>query len=239
MEADEVYSELNEKLSGIGDKLSEFQGTIDSLQSSISEQKSLLDKTRSDIDQINSALNSMKSDVSSAKQDNSQQTGLFDLQKKIEDANAAAEKRYADQQGLIYKLSAQAEDAAKMLVNFPDTAKAIANKAWEDGKKEILNGWEDSKKQLLGAWEDSKKDILNSVSSLTTPLIKDAINDARNSIKSEIKDELKSLILDDVKDVQTEAKSDQPAPLSDSDLEAKIRTIASQVAAEKQAATAS
>ena len=50
-----------------------------------------------------------------------------------------------------------------MLINFPDTAKAIANKAWEDGKKEILN-----------IWESSKNDILNSVSSISTGLIKEA-----------------------------------------------------------------
>lgn len=219
MEADEVYSELGDKISALGDKLGEFQGTIDSLQSSITEQKSALDKMQSDIEQINGALNDLKSGASSAKDDNSQQTlGLDDLRKKIEDANAAAEKRYADQQGLIGKLAAQAEDAAKMLVNFPDTAKAIANKAWEDGKKEILS-----------TWEDSKKDILNSVSNITTGLIKDA----KSGIKDEIKDELKSLILDDVKDVEADAKSSQPAPLSDADLEEKIRTIVKEVAAEK------
>ena len=217
MEADEVYSELGDKISGLTDKLSEFQSTIDSLQSSIRDQKTAIDKTQSDIDQINNTLNAMKSDAGNSKQDSAKQTqSLFDLQKKIEDANAAAEKKWADQQGVIYKLSAQAEDAAKMLVNFPDTAKAIANKAWEDGKKEIL-----------GTWESSKADIMNSLSSVTTGLIKDA----KTGIKNEIKDELKSLILDDVKDVETDAKSG--APMTDDELETKVRGILTKVAAEK------
>jgi archaellum component FlaC len=218
MEADEVYSELSGKISELGDKLSEFQGTIDSLQSSISEQKGALEKIQADIEQIKSALNDIKSGASS-KQDTSQQAqGLDDLRKKIEEANAAAEKKWNDQQGLIGKLAAQADDAAKTLINFPDTAKAIANKAWEDGKKEILN-----------TWESSKNDIMNSLSTVTTGLIKEA----KTGIKDEIKDELKSLILDDVKDVETEAKSSQPAPLSDEELEAKIKTIVKQVAADK------
>lgn len=215
MEADEVYSALNDKISGIQDKLSEFQGTIDSLQSSIRDQKTATDKAQADIDQINSALNDLKSGAGGSKQDNTQQTqSIFDLQKKIEDANAISEKKWQEQQGLIGKLAAQAEDAAKTLVTFPDTAKAIANKAWEDGKKEILN-----------TWEDSKKDILNSLSTITTGLIKDA----KTGIKDEIKDELKSLILDDVKDVQTDAKAGQPAPLTDEELTEKIKTIVKQV----------
>ena len=219
MEADEVYSELGGKISDIGDKLSEFQGTIDSLQSSFTELKSALDKAQSDIGQINSALNDIKSGVSGSKDQDARQTqGLDDIRKQIEAANAAAEKKWADQQGLIGKLAAQADDAAKMLVNFPDTAKAIAAKAWEDGKKEILN-----------TWEDSKKDILNSISGITTGLIKDA----KSGIKDEIKDELKSIIFDDVKDVQADAKSSQPPPLTDEELEAKIKTILAQVSAEK------
>lgn len=219
MEADEVYSELGDKISALSDKLGEFQGTIDSLQSSISDQKTALEKIQSDMEQVNSAVNELKSGASGAKDDNTQQTqGLDDLRKKIEDANAAAEKRWADQQGMIGKLAAQAEDAAKMLVNFPDTAKAIASKAWEDGKKEILS-----------TWEDSKKDIMNSISSITTGLIKDA----KSGIKDELKDELKSLIFDDVKDYETDQKSSQPQPLSDADLEAKVRSIVKDMQADK------
>ncbi len=230
MEADEVYSQLSDKISGIGDKLSEYQGTIDSLQSSIRDQKSAVDKAQSDIDRINSALNDLKSGSGSSNQDNSQQTqGLFDQMKKIEEANAASQKKWEDQQGLIGKLAAQADDAAKMIVNFPDTAKAIANKAWDDGKKEILNAWESSKKDILDIWENSKKDILNSVSGITTPLIKEQLA----NVKTEIKDDLKSLIFDDVKEVQADAKSSQPAPLSDEELTSKIRTVIKLVADEK------
>ncbi len=101
-----------------------------------------------------------------------------------------------------------------MLVNFPDTAKAIANTAWENGKKEILN-----------TWESSKQEILNSISGITTKLIKDT----KTEIKDEIKGELKSLILDDVKDVEASAKNSQQQPLSDEELEAKIREIVKQV----------
>jgi hypothetical protein len=100
------------------------------------------------------------------------------------------------------------------LINFPDTAKAIANKAWEDGKKEILS-----------TWETSKADIM-------TGLIKEA----KTGIKDEIKDELKSLILDDVTQAQTDAASTQPKPLTDEELEAKITTIVNKVAAEKVSA---
>jgi chromosome segregation ATPase len=222
MEADEVYSELGEKISGITDKLSEFQGTIDSLQSTISDQKSALEKMQSSIDQINSALNDLKSGAGGSKDNDSQQKqGLDDLRKSIEAANAASEKKFADQQGLLGKLAAQADDAAKTLINFPDTAKAIANKAWEDGKKEILS-----------TWETGKADIMNSLSSITTGLIKEA----KTGIKDEIKDELKSLILDDVTQARTDAASTKPAPLTDEELEAKITTIVKQVAAEKGSA---
>ena len=214
MEADEVYSQLNDKISELKDKIGEFQGTIDYLNSTLTQQKSAIDKTQSDIDRINSALNDLKSGASNSKPDNSQQ-GLDDLRKKIEDANAAAEKRYQDQQGLLGKLAAQADDAAKTLINFPDTAKAIATKAWEDGKKEIL-----------GIWESSKNDILNSLSSVTTGLIKEA----KTSIKDEIKDELKSLIFDDVKEVETA----KPAPLTEQELEVKIKTIVQEALAAKQ-----
>jgi septal ring factor EnvC (AmiA/AmiB activator) len=144
-----VYSVFGEKISGITDKLSEFPGTIDSLQSSISDQKSALEKMQSSIDQINSALNDFEGQASGSKDDDSQQKqGLDDLRKSIEAANAAAEKKSANQQGLIGKLAAQADDAAKTLINFPDTTKAIANKAWEDGKKEILSTWETSESRI-------------------------------------------------------------------------------------------
>src|SRR5205807_1460348 len=48
MDADEVYSELGEKISTISDKLGEVQGTIDSLHESITATKSVVDKMQSD-----------------------------------------------------------------------------------------------------------------------------------------------------------------------------------------------
>jgi uncharacterized coiled-coil protein SlyX len=240
MEADEVYSELNDKISDLKDKISEFQGTIDSLNSTLNEMKSASEKDRSDIDKLNDMVNEIKSAASGSKDQDSQQSqGLFDLTKKIEEANAAAEKRYQDQQGLIGKLAAQADDAAKMIVNFPDTAKAVANQAWQDGKKEIL-----------GIWDNAKKEILGSVSGLTTDLIKDAMSalkpeilsefsdtlkDFRTAVKTEIEDGVKSLVQDEVKQAETDAQANQPAPLSDTDLEAKITTIVQQQMAAKAA----
>jgi uncharacterized coiled-coil DUF342 family protein len=240
MEADEVYSELNDKISDLKDKNSEFQGTIDSLNSTLNDLKSSAEKTRSDLDSLNDAVSELKSRASGAStQDSQQSQGLLDITRKIEEANAAAEKRYQDQQGLIGKLAAQAEDAAKMAYNFPDTAKAIANQAWQDGKKEIL-----------GIWDDAKKDILGSISGITTDLIKDAksalkdellgnltdaLKDLKGAIKSEIEDGVKSLVLDDVKQAEADAKASQPTPLSDADLEAKIATIVQQQIAAKAA----
>lgn len=233
MEADEVYSELNDKLTAVNDKCSEFQGTIDSLNSTLNELKSSNEKNRSDLDSLNDALNAIKSGAGSAKDQDAQQSrGLLDVTKRIEEANAAAEKRYQEQQGLIGKLAAQADDAAKMIVNFPDTAKASANQAWQDGKKEIL-----------GIWDDAKKEILGSLSGITTDLIKDAksalkdeilgnftdtLKDFKTAVKSEIEDGVKSLVQDEVKQAETEGKAGQPAPLSDADLEAKIASIVQQ-----------
>ena len=219
MEPDEVYANLSDKISALDGKLGDFAGRLDSLQSNSNESrfndlKSAVDKAQADIQQINDALNAMKSGVDTLKQVNTQQTQSLDEQRKrIEDANAASEKKWADQQGLVGKLAAQAEEAGKMLANIGDTTNSIVKKAWDDGKREILN-----------TWEDSKKDILNSLSSVTTGLIKDA----KDGIKSEIQDELKSLILDDVKSIDADAKSSQP-DLSDEALEARIRKIMKQV----------
>ncbi len=203
--------------------------------------KSANDETKSNLEKLSDALNDLKSGSNGAKNQDSQQSqGLLDLTKKIEDANAAAEKRYQDQQGMLGKLAAQADDATKMMVNFPDTAKAIANQAWQDGKKEIL-----------GVWDDTKKQILGSVSSLTTDLIKDAktalrdeilgtftqtLSDFKTAVKTDIEDGVKSLVTDDVKKADDDNKASQPAPLSDSDLEAKITAIVQQqIAAVKTA----
>lgn len=243
MEADEVYSDLNDKISELKDKLSEFQGTIDYLNSTLNEQKSDSEKTRSDIDRLNDAINEIKAGASGAKEQDSQQSqGLLDITRKIEEANAASEKRYQEQQGLIGKLASQADDAVKMMVNFPDTAKAIANQAWQDGKKEIL-----------GIWDDAKKQILGSVSSLTTDLIKDAksalkeeilgsftdtLSEFKNAVKTEIEDGVKSLVQDEVKQEVTADQANQPAPLSDADLEARITAIVQQQLAAAKAAGA-
>ena len=202
MEADEVFSQLSDKISGTQDKLSEFQGTIDFLQSSIRDQKSASDKTQSDIDRINSALNDLKSGAGT-KQDNSQQDqALADLRKKIDDAVAADLKQQMDMQGTLSKLSAKLDDAAAAILKFPDVV-GIVGKAVDDGKKEILN----------------------SVSNITTGLIKDA----EKSIKESIESGLKSLVSDDVKDVQ----SAQPAPLTDEELTAKIKSIVEQTSEKK------
>ena len=170
------------------------------------DQKSAVSKA--DIDQINSALNDLKSGVNSAKQQQSQ--GLVDQMKRIEDANAASEKKWQDQQGLIGKLATQAEDATKMLGNMDNTMKDIASRAWQDGKKEILN-----------IWESSKQDILNSVSSVTTGWIKDE--------KKAISDEIKSDLLAQI-GLEADKKKE---PLTDAELDAKIRTIVKEIVAEK------
>ena len=216
MEPDEVFSNLSEKLSALDDKISGVRDRLDSIQSSFGDQKSAVGKVQSDIDQINATLNDLKSGANTGKQDNSQQIqSLADKYKQIQDMNIAMSKQVTEEQGLVGKLAAQAEDAGKMLANMGDTTNAIVKKAWDDGKKEILS-----------TWEDSKKDILNSVSSLTTGWIKDA----QSRIKDEIKDELKSLILDDVKSAQADAKSSEPAAIDDAALEAKIRKVMKQVA---------
>ncbi|HET7489800.1 MAG TPA: hypothetical protein VFJ85_17870 [Acidimicrobiales bacterium] len=179
MEADEVYSELNDKIGDVQSKVDELQSTIGSLQSSIADQKSA-------IDQINSVIKDLKPP------DNKPVDDLVTRLKAIEEANAAAEKRAQEQAGLVGKLAAQVDDAAKTIGNFPETAKAIATKAWEDGKKEILNIWEDSKKQLM-----------SSLSDYTTK----AIKDAKKEVYEDVKNELWEMVLADVKKIEEEEKS--------------------------------
>ena len=211
MEVDECYSELSDKISNLDSKIEDLGGKIDSLQSSsggsdVSDLKSALEKAQSDIQQLTDAVNALKAAAEGDKSSGEQKSeGLFDRLKAIEAANAASDQRARDQAGLIGKLATQAEDAGKMIANFGDTTNAIVKKAWDDGKKEILN-----------VWEDSKKDIMNSISNITTGLIKDA------------KADLKSLVFDDVKSVEADAKSGKP-DLSDEAIEEKIRKILKEV----------
>lgn len=119
-----------DKISTLDDKISGLRGQIDSLLSSSNDRKSAIIKAQSDIDQINSALNDSKSGVNSVKQGGTQHTqGLVDQMKKIEEANAASEKKWQEQQGLIGKLTSQAEAAGKMLANIETTTKNIVTKA--------------------------------------------------------------------------------------------------------------
>ena len=219
MEADDVFSQLSDKISSLTDRVSDLGSKLDSLQSNsgdskLSDLKSAVDKAQSDIQQINDTLNAMKSNVDSVKQASTQQTQpLLDQMKRIEDANAAADKKYQDQQGLIGKLSAQAEDAAKMIVNFPDTAKTIANNAVEAGKKEILN-----------IWESSKSDLLNLAASSVGKAVKDEVA----AVKTDLKDEIVAYVTDQEKITAEDRKAADAA-----DQEEKIRTIVRSVLAEK------
>lgn len=219
MEADEVFSNLSDKISTLDGKVGDFSGRIESLQSSLADLKGAADKTQADIDQIKEALNGLKSGGDAIKQTATQTVSLMDQMKRIEDANAASEKKYQEQQGLLGKLAAQADDAAKTFMNIGDTTNAAIKKAWDDGKKEILN-----------TWDNSKKEILDSISTKTTQLIKDA----KDGIKNEIKDDLKGLVFDDVKSVEADAKAAQPAPLTDDEFEAKVRAIMKRASTEPQ-----
>lgn len=102
-----------------------------------------------------------------------------------------AEKKAEEQSGLLGKLANQVEDATKTIVDFPETAKTIATKAWQDGKKEILNVWEDSKKQLV-----------NSLSDYTTK----AIKDAKTELYNDIKDEMLAMVAEAVKKAEEDQK---------------------------------
>ena len=221
MEVDECYSDLSGKISDLSGKVDDLGGKIDSLQSAsggsdVSDLKSALAKAQSDIQQLSDTVTALKAAADGAKSTGDQQSqGVFDRLKAIEAANAASQKAAQDQAGLLGKLAAQADEAGKMIANFGDTTNAIVQKAWNDGKAEILN-----------TWESSKKDIMNSISSITTGLIKDA----KDGIKSEIQDGLKSMVLDDVKSAEADAKSSQP-DLSDAAIEEKIRKILKEVQA--------
>ncbi|MDQ6699026.1 MAG: hypothetical protein M3Z36_02425, partial [Acidobacteriota bacterium] len=95
--------------------------------------------------------------------------------------------------------------------NIDTTTKNIVNKAWEDGKKEIL-----------GIGESSKQDIMNSLSSVTTGWIKDQ--------KTALKDEIRKDLL---AEVGLELEKEKKVSLTEEQLEAKIRTIVKEMAAEK------
>lgn len=235
MEADEVYSNLSDKISSLQSKLDDNSSRFDAVRSDLSDLKSYVSSNSggsSKIDSLASALDSLKSDVASLKDalndlksagegaKQSSQQGLLDQMKRIEEANAASERKFQEQQGLIGKLGQQAEEAGKMLVNFPETATAIAKKAMDDGKREILNVWEGSKKEILDIWDNGKKEILNSVSSITTPIIKEYAT----SLKEEIKGDLKSMIFDEVKTAQ-EDKDSKAKPLDEDEIAKIVKRI--------------
>lgn len=249
MEADEVYSTLNDKISDLQSKLDDNSSRFDALRSDLGDLKSAVvdmrsslsnsgtgdlksavDRMQSDIQRLTDALGTTKSGIDTLQQANQKVLSdeeqyrqkfdaaykqIDDANKKAADAAAAADRKLQDQQGLIGKLGSQAEDAAKTLTNLPDTVAGMARKAVDDGKKEIL-----------GIWESTKSDILGSISSLTTPLIKDAIT----TVKTEIKDEMKSVIYDQVKSMQDEERDKTPLVTRD-ELEDKIASLLKEIEA--------
>jgi chromosome segregation ATPase len=235
---DALRSDLSDLKSAVVDMKSGSGG------SDISDLKSGLDRVQSDIAKINDALASMKSGVDTLQQatgSSSQSAAdqfkanydaalkqIQDTNKRIDDANAAADKKMQDQAGLIGKLGQQAEDAGKMLTNLPDTIGSIAQRAVDDGKKQVLSAWEDSKKEILGVWSSTKDSIMGSLSSVTTPLIKEAIDNFR----SEIKDELKNMIADQILQAADDAKHSTPV-LTDDELDEKIEKIVKLMEANK------
>ncbi len=207
MEADEVYSELGEKISSLQEKDSEFQGTIDSLQSSLTELKSAVDKAQESIQQINDKLSEVKSGATDNKEDSSRKTDtLVDQVKAIEAANAESERKAREQMGIVGKLATQAEAATQTLMNIPDTMKGIVGKAVTDGKAEILN-----------IYENGNKALMNSLSEYTTKAIKD--------MKEGMWTEFKSYL--------TDTDYSKPKPVMQDDLDAKVREIISKVDGEK------
>ena len=247
MEADEVYSRLSDRIASLESKVGDNASRFDALRSDLSDLKSsvidmkssssgdlrgAMDKLTADIQRINDTLATTRSGVDEAKQAAVQKAkevedkGRVDLEairKKIEDDNDAAERKYQEQMGLFGKLGKQAEDAANMIGNFPDTFGKMATKAVDDGKKEILNQWEQSKKDILSVWEDSKNAITGSISNLTTPIIKEKLSEARDSIKKEIKDDLHNLIFEQVQaEKKEEPKLGPLATMDKDDLETMV-----------------
>lgn len=203
MEADEVYSELGDKISSLQDKVSEFQGTIDYLKSAQDDLKSTLDKTQEAIQQLNDLMAELKS--SSGDKDTSKVDGLFDQVKAIEAANAESDRKALEQAGMLGKLAQQADAATQTLVNFPDTMKGIVGKAVSDGKAEILN-----------IYDNGQKALMNSLSDYTTKAIKDAKDAMWTDFKSWISD----------------TDLSKPKPVLEDDLEAKVRDIIAKVKSE-------
>ncbi|HEY4357574.1 MAG TPA: hypothetical protein VGN16_17615 [Acidobacteriaceae bacterium] len=204
MEADEVYSELGDKISSLQDKVSEFQGTIDYLKSAQDDLKSTLDKTQEAIQQLNDLIAELKS-KSGESPDTSKTDGLFDQVKAIEAANAESDRKAMEQAGILGKLAQQADAATQTLVNFPDTMKGIVGKAVSDGKAEILN-----------IYDNGQKALMNSLSDYTTKAIKDAKDAMWTDFKSWISD----------------TDLSKPKPVLEDDLEAKVRDIVAKVKSE-------
>lgn len=163
MEADEVYSELGDKISTLQDKVSEFQGTIDYLKESQDELKSTLDKSQEAIQQVNDLMAEVKSSGGAASDDSSSKIqALTDRIAAAETAIAGCVKKASDQDGFFDKLAKQGDDATKMMMNMGDTMKGMVSKAVTDAKGEILN-----------IFTDGQKALMNTISDQTTKWIKD------------------------------------------------------------------
>lgn len=218
MEADEVYSELGDKISAINDKLSEFQGTIDVLHNDITEIKNGLDK-------LQAAADKQASEAGDA----ADKQRLDDLIAQIARQNAdiaAAQKKADDSAGLLSKLGSQMDDMTKTVTNFPDTVRQIGQKAWDDGKKELSNQWEQSKKDILNVYDNGKKELMDSLSAQTTK----AIKDSADGLRSEISTTVKGWFSD-----EDQAKASAPKPVTEDVLEDKVRDIIGKVQSEKSA----
>lgn len=219
MEADEVFSQLSDKISEINDKLSEFQGTIDVLHNDITEVKTGLEK-------LQAAAEQQAAEASAA----ADKQRLDDLVAQIAKQNAdiaAAQKKADDSAGLLTRLGAQMDDFTKTVTNFPDTVKQIGQKAWDDGKKELLNQWEQSKKDILSIYDNGKKELMDSLSAQTTK----AIKDSADSLRSEISSTVKGWFSD-----EDQAKASAPKPVTEDVLEDKVREIVGKMQTEKAAA---
>src|ERR1700759_24378 len=109
MEADEVYSELGDKISTLQDKVSEFQGTIDYLKESQDELKSTLDKSQEAIQQVNDLMAEVKSSGGPASDARSSKVqALTGRSPAAESASSGCVKKTVDQDGVLDKLYKQA-----------------------------------------------------------------------------------------------------------------------------------
>jgi hypothetical protein len=211
MEADEVYSQLSDKISDLTSKDSEFQGTIDYLQSSITDLKNAVDSMKTDMDFVKSYVQNRQADSQAAGDAadlKAKYNDIINANLKLASDAAAAQKAADANAGLLTKLGSQMDDAYKTFTS-TDTLKTIVTTAVDNSKKEIL-----------GVWDNAKKEITNSLSDYVTGKIKEA----------------KADFLSGAKDLFGQEDEAKPKPVLESDLEAKVKDIITSVQAENASA---